>query len=942
MASIDHLLLDPTFLDQLYRDYQRDQSSVDPQFAQLFQELDREDRVGGQSFAQHPAGIPDNLPKESLAPGIQIYSLVQTYREFGHLIADIDPLGLGQREHPFLELSQFGLSDADLDTQVSCEGFRGLASGTVREHIEVLQETYCGPVGVEYMDAVDKPQRDWLQAAMEPSRNRPVYATARRQKIAKNLVMADTFEQSLHKMYTGAKRFSLEGATTLITLLQTLIVEGASSGIEQMVLGMAHRGRLNVLANVMQKPLTHMLAEFEGRPIASEFQGYGDVKYHMGYSADYVSQSGKTVHLSMAFNPSHLETVNPVVAGIVRAKQDLSDDAARTQVVPILMHGDAAFAGQGVVAETLMLAGLEGYSTGGTLHVIVNNQVGFTANPEESRSTRYASDLALSARAPVFHVNADHPEVVAFVAQLALRYRQKFASDIVIDLVCYRRHGHNELDDASFTQPMMAKRIAALSPVSDLYAGRLVLDNHVSPEEVVAMKEEAKGAMLRAREEARKMEALEGQRLGGVWKGLKSAGADWTADTTVDRSTLEQVGRTFTHVPDGWTWHQRLLGMMRRRTTSALQDQPLDWGTGEALAFGSLLLEGTNIRLSGQDSGRGTFGHRHSVYRDQENGARYVPLNHLGGCPDGKAQGRFDVINSPLSEEAVLGFEYGYSCADPWSLVIWEAQFGDFVNGAQVIIDQLVASAEYKWGRMTGIVMLLPHGYEGQGPEHSSARLERFLELCAERNMQVCNLSTPAQYFHALRRQMHRDFRKPLVIMSPKSLLRHAGATSSVEELASGTFHTAIDDQDVTDKSKIRRILMCSGKIFYALREARIAEERDDIGIIRIEQLYPFPLKTLKPMLAQYRNTEQVSWVQEEPRNMGAWRNLHHHFKVIAPGGIYVDYIGRDSRAVPATGVPAVHKREEAAIIRAALDDSLEGNVVRRVDTPRTNTEKGQ
>ncbi len=932
MGAIDHLLLDPTYLDQLYREYQRDQSSVDPQFAQLFQDFDREDRVGGHSFAKQPIGVPSDLPKESLAPGIQIYSMVQTYREFGHLIANIDPLGRGSREHPFLDLEQFGLSEVDMDTVVTCEGFRGLASGTVREHLAVLQETYSGPVGVEYMDAVDKPQRDWLQDAMEPTRNRPVFATAKRQNIAKNLVAADTFEQSLHKMYTGAKRFSLEGGTTLITLLQTLIDEGAASGVKQMVLGMAHRGRLNVLANVMQKPLADMLAEFEGRTVAAELQGYGDVKYHMGYSTDYIAPQGNTVHLSMAFNPSHLETVNPVVAGIVRAKQDLMGDSTRTQVIPILMHGDAAFAGQGVVAETLMLAGLEGYTTGGTIHVIVNNQIGFTADPEESRSSRYASDLALSARAPVFHVNADHPEVVAFIAQLALRYRQKFASDIVIDLVCFRRHGHNELDDASFTQPMMAKQIAAHKPVSDLYLERLRLDDHVSESAVAAMRDQAKGAMLRAREDARKMDALSSQVLGGVWKGLRSAGPDWRADTKVARKTLEQIGRTFTRVPDGWNWHQRLLRMMRKRTTSALQDQPLDWGTGEALAFGSLLLEGTSIRLSGQDSGRGTFGHRHAIYSDQENGKRYVPLNHLG-AEDGK-QGRFDVINSPLSEEAVLGFEYGYSSADPWSLVIWEAQFGDFVNGAQVIIDQLIASAEYKWGRMTGLVMLLPHGYEGQGPEHSSARLERFLELCAERNMQVCNFTTPAQYFHALRRQMHRDFRKPLIIMSPKSLLRHPEATSTMAELSDGMFHTAIDDQDVVDKTKVRRILLCSGKIYYALHAAKVASKRDDIGIIRVEQLYPFPGLTLTPMIAAYENIEQVSWVQEEPRNMGAWRNLHHHLETITPDGIDVDYIGRDSRAVPATGVPAVHKREEAAIIRAAMDDSREGNVVRRDESP--------
>lgn len=765
MATIDQLLLDPTFLDQLYRDYQRDQSSVDPQFAELFAELDREDRADAPTFARHAKALK-SLPEESIAPGIQIYSLVQTFREFGHLIADIDPLGQSIRQHPFLDLEQFGLSDADLDSVVSCEGYLGLESGTVRQHINVLMETYCGPIGVEYMDVVDKPQRDWLQAHMEPSRNRPVYAGARRARIAKNLIEADTFEQSLHKMYTGAKRFSLEGATTLITLLQTLIEEGASNDVDQVVLGMAHRGRLNVLANVMQKPLSHMLAEFEGRPIASELQGYGDVKYHSGYSADYVSPHGKKVHLSLAFNPSHLETVNPVVAGIVRAKQDLSTNPNRSSALPILIHGDAAFAGQGVVAETLMLSGLQGYSTRGTIHIIVNNQVGFTANPDESRSTRYASDIALSARAPVFHVNADHPECVAFIAQLALRYRQKFASDIVIDLVCFRRYGHNELDDASFTQPMMAKLIAKHEPVSKLYADRLLLDNHVSPAEVEAMHSEAQAAMLKAREAARKMETQVSQRFGGIWRGITTAGSDWSSNTTVKKETLLKIAPTFTKAPDDFSWHKRLHRMMRRRTTSIFEDQPLDWGTVEALAFGSMLLEGTHIRLSGQDSGRGTFGHRHSIYTDQENGKRYVPLNHLGG-----KQGFFEVINSPLSEEAVLGFEFGYASADPWSLVIWEAQFGDFVNGAQVIIDQLIASAEYKWGRMNGLVMLLPHGYEGQGPEHSSARLERFLELCAERNMQVCNLTTPAQYFHALRRQMHRNFRKPLIIMSPKSLL---------------------------------------------------------------------------------------------------------------------------------------------------------------------------
>lgn len=930
MTSIDQLLLDSTYLDKLYREYQRDQSAVEPQFAQLFAEFDREDRVVEPAFVRHAARLPEHFPKESLATGIQIYSLVQTFREFGHLISDIDPLGLAERSHPFLDLNQFGFSEEDMDSTVSCAGFRGLSSGTVREHIDVLHETYCGPVGVEYMDVVDKEERDWLQAHMEPARNRPLYASARRHLIAKSLIEADTFEESLHKMYTGAKRFSLEGGTSLIPLLQTLINEGSESGVSQMVLGMAHRGRLNVLANVMQKPLSHMLAEFEGRPLAAELHGYGDVKYHMGYSGDYVSPKGKTVHLSLAFNPSHLETVNPVVEGIVRAKQGLLNDQDRTQVVPILIHGDAAFVGQGVVAETLMLAGLEGYTTGGTIHIITNNQVGFTADPSESRSTRYASDLAASARAPVFHVNADHPEVVAFVAQLAMRYRQKFGSDIVIDLICFRRYGHNELDDASFTQPLMAKRIATHEAVSKLYTDRLLKANHITEAEVEAMHEEAQTAMLKAREEARKMKTQISQRLGGVWKGIQVAGSDWTADTRVKEEVLKSIAQTFITVPDDFGWHKRLLTMMRRRTTSIVEDKPMDWGTAEALSFGTILLEGTNIRLSGQDSGRGTFGHRHAIYRDQNTGARYEPLNHLGG-----EQGNFEIINSPLSEEAVLGFEYGYSSADPWSLVIWEAQFGDFVNGAQVIIDQLIASAEYKWGRMTGLVMLLPHGYEGQGPEHSSARVERFLELCAERNMQVCNLTTPAQYFHALRRQMHRDFRKPLVIMSPKSLLRHPEAVSTIDELVNGTFQTAIDDADVKDKKKVTRVLMCSGKVYYLLRAAKIERDRDDIALVRIEQLYPFPIHTTRNIMANYPNMKSLSWVQEEPRNMGAWRHLRHRFNTCAPKGINVDYIGRDSRAVPATGVPEVHRREEDDLVKGAMGADPENYVVRRIEKKR-------
>lgn len=929
MADLEHLLLDPTYLEQLYREYQRDPSAVDPQWRHFFAEFDRSDREQHPSAAPPmatPSGrIPENFPQESSAPGIQIYSLVQTYREFGHLIANIDPLGRSERAHDFLDLQQFGFTKEDMDAAVECKGFRGLEHGTVRDFLKVLRETYCGPIGIEYMDVVDKPQRDWLQAHMEPTRNRPRFPPERRRAIARNLIAADTFEESLHTMYTGAKRFSLEGGTTLITLLQGLVEEAARSGVKQMVLGMAHRGRLNVLANVMRKPVRYILAEFEGRPLSSELQGYGDVKYHLGYSSDYQHENGNSVHLSMAFNPSHLETVNPVVAGIVRAKQALHGDSARKQGIPVLIHGDAAFAGQGVVAETLLLGGLDGYNVGGTIHVIVNNQIGFTTDPSESRSTRYASDIAMSSRAPVIHVNADHPEAVAFVAQLAMAYRQRFGSDIVIDLVCFRRHGHNEMDDASFTQPVMARLIAQHPAVSKLYAERLVKGGFATPEQVTSMVQEAKDHMASEREKARKMEMQVTQRLGGVWKGLRPAGANWGASTGVARRRLERIAQAIIAVPEGFQWHQRLERMMKKRADSVLDDQVLDWGTGEALAFGSLLLEGTRVRLSGQDSARGTFGHRHAVYRDFQTGTKYTPLCHLD-----KDQGVFEVVNSPLSEEAVLGFEYGYSSADPWSLVLWEAQFGDFVNGAQVIIDQLIASAEYKWGRMSGIVLLLPHGYEGQGPEHSSARLERFLELCAERNMQVCNLTTPAQYFHVLRRQMHRDFRKPLIIMSPKSLLRHPAATSAVADFAEGRFQTVIDDTCAPDPREVSRALLCSGKIYYALRDACAERERSDIAIIRIEQLYPYPLEQVRGFLTGYPKLRRATWVQEEPRNMGAWRNLRHQFLASCPDGVSLDYVGRDSRAVPATGVFSIHKREEAEIIEAAFDDEKQDHAIKR------------
>jgi 2-oxoglutarate dehydrogenase E1 component len=896
MSSLDILLQSPDFADAAYRQYRQDPTSIAPDLAAYFRGLETGAGRGG----------------------VQIYDLVHTYRQFGHMAANLDPLGTSARSHPYLELGQFGLTEGDLDIEVACDGFFGCDRASVREILAILQETYCGPIGVEYMDVADKEQRDWLQARMEPTRNRPRLAPEHKRDLLRDLLASDTFEEQLHRMYPGAKRFSLEGGTTLVTLLKTLVTRAAEARVDQLVFGMAHRGRLNVLANVLGKPLEYILAEFEGRPLPAEVQGYGDVKYHMGYSSDYNHASGHRVHLSLAFNPSHLEIVGPVVEGMVRAKQRHTGDADRSRVVPILMHGDAAFAAQGVVAEMLLLGGLPGYSTGGTIHIIVNNQVGFTTSPEEGRSTRYASDVAQSVRAPVFHVNADHPEAVHFVAEVALAWRQTFHTDVVIDLVCFRRHGHNELDDASFTQPVMARRIESHAPASRVYGDKLVMAGVLTAEDMQAMVDDYRGVMVNARETARAMSSQVSQRLGGIWTGLVQAGSDWGTDTRVPRAALERVARGLLEVPDGFHWHPRLRRLMEARAESVLEDRTLDWGAGEMLALGSLALEGRRVRLTGQDVGRGTFGHRHAVYADLETGARHVPIDHIGETP-----GLVEIINSPLSEEACLAFEYGYSTADPWSLVVWEAQFGDFINGAQVVIDQFLASAELKWGRMCGLVLLLPHGYEGQGPEHSSARLERFLELCAEDNMQVCNLTTPAQLFHALRQQMCRDFRKPLVVMSPKSLLRHPAAVSRVADLTDGRFQRVIDDAAVGDRERsgARRVLLCSGRIYY-----RMLEEREKRGLtaaqaplLRLEQMYPYPLAEVRALLASYPALERVVWVQEDPRNMGAYRNLLHRFQASLPDRVVLQYVGRESRAVPATGSFEVHQQEENAILDGAL-----------------------
>ncbi|MDX1624746.1 MAG: 2-oxoglutarate dehydrogenase E1 component [Gemmatimonadota bacterium] len=923
MPSLDAILrANPDYVDSLYRRWLEDPDAIDPSWALFFAgmqwagngEVAR--REGEPVVLTARGALPEGVDEETVSPALRIYDVVHTYRSYGHLISDLDPLDRGEREHPLLALSEFGFDESDLDEEVRCPTYHDLQEGTLAEFLESLRETYCRTIGVEYMDVTAKEQRRWLQERMEPVRNHPDLSADDRREILRELIAADTFEQTIHRRYPGAKRFSLEGGTTLVPMLRTMIEEAADAGVEEVVMGMAHRGRLNVLAHVLGKPYAQILAEFEGRPLPPEIQGYGDVKYHLGYSRDYEASDGRTVHLSLAFNPSHLEAVDPVVEGIVRAKQNALGDEERERVVPLLMHGDASFVAQGIVSETLMLGGLDAYATGGTIHVIINNQIGFTTTPEEGRSTRYASDIAKIVGAPVFHVNGDDAEAVVHAARLAMGYRQAFHRDVVVDLVCYRRYGHNEIDDPTFTQPTMYELVEDHPPNSEVYAGILEETGVVDREDVAAMRERVKSDLDEAHVEAQEMPAQHVEKPSGPWMDLEAADGQGSVDTTVSRETLEEIARALTDVPEGFRWHKRLKRLMEKRAAMVLEEGEIDWGCGEALAVGSLLVEGTKVRLSGQDSVRGTFSHRHAVYTDQETGEEYVPLNHVT-----EEQNVLQVFNTPLSELGVLGFEYGYSTADPWTLVIWEAQFGDFVNGAQVIIDQFLVSGEYKWHQMSGLVLLLPHGYEGQGPEHSSARLERFLELCAEENIQVCNPTTPAQLFHLLRRQMKRGFRKPLVVMSPKSLLRHRLAVSRLERFVDGGFEPVLDEFEV-DRSSARTLLVCSGKIYYTLVEERRERERDDVAIARLEQLYPFPDERFAGALSGYPALERLVWVQEEPENMGPWRNTRHRLERNRPGDVALEYVAREAAASPATGSYRVHEEEQSALIEAAFEDS--------------------
>lgn len=907
------------FVETLYEHYLADPATVSEPWRVYFSDLTADPLLASRNGAEERA---TSLGRGAdLDPQIWVSRLIIAYRVRGHFEADLDPLGIApKRFHPELDPGHYGLTREDMDRPFSVGQLFGLPAVTLRGILSTLRETYCGPIGIEYMHIQDPDQRQWLQERVEQKHNGELLSRETKWAILTKLYAAEAFEAFLHTKFVGQKRFSLEGAESLIPLLDMLIERGAEHGVEEIVFGMSHRGRLNVLANILGKSYEVIFSEFEGNIDPATMMGSEDVKYHLRFSADHVTRRGQSVHLTLTANPSHLEAVNPVVEGRVRAKQDRAGNTDRTRIIPIIVHGDAAFAGQGVVSETLNLSQLRGYQTGGTSHVILNNQIGFTTDPEDGYTGPYPTDVAKTIQAPIFHVNGDDPEAVVRVAALAMDYRQTFRRDVVIDLVCYRRHGHNEGDDPRFSQPRMYRAIKDHPHVAWLYRERLLGLHEVGEAEVIATEQAFRQRLQTALETIKsRPPARQPDMLAGAWQGLTRGHLD-QVDTSVSRELLEDIAQRLTAVPPDFTWHPKVEKLVQARADAVLHDGSIDWGSAELLAYGSLVEEGFGVRLSGQDSERGTFSHRHAALVDYNTGVRHVPLSHLRA-----GQGPFRVYNSPLSEFAILGFEFGYTLDDPNTLVIWEAQFGDFANGAQIIIDQFLSCSEAKWQRMSGLVLYLPHGYEGQGPEHSSARLERFLQLCAEDNLQVANCTTPAQLFHLLRRQMKRSFRKPLVIMTPKSLLRHQLAVSSVAELANGSFQPILDERAAptgslgADHDHASRLVLCSGKVYYELFAERERRRCKEVALIRVEQLFPLCVDPLKELLARYAHVEDVVWVQEEPRNMGAWSFMHEHLPALLQPGQSLRYVGRRAQASPATGLQKNHQQEQAAVLDQAL-----------------------
>ena len=896
------------YLDSQYQRYKADPQSVSREWRVFFY------------------GFEIGLQKSEPAPGIQadaaaskIAELIHRYRQLGHLMACMDPLHDCPSEHPLLTLEAFGLSGDDLQRTYATPQFSFMRQATLKEIITLLKETYCRSVGVEYMHLQDPDERRWLQDRMEPVRNRPPLTAEEQRRVLDRLIHAAFFEQFLNRRYVAVTRFSLEGGDSIIPMLDALLRKLSQLGAQEVIMGMAHRGRLNVQANILHRPIAEILAEFEHCYDSSQVIGAGDVKYHKGYlgQVDLAGEGRLTAFL--ANNPSHLEAVDPVVEGVCRARQELFGEEGRRRVVPILLHGDAAFTAQGIVAETLNMSQLKGYGAGGTLHVVINNQIGYTTLPEDARSTRYTTDLAKMLMVPIFHVHGEDPEALIGVIRLAAEYRHTFGKDVVIDVICYRRFGHNEGDEPYFTQPLMYDRIRERPSLHKLYADRLTEAQVVSGETVAQMEQAFTQQLEAAYDEVHGSACpFPETRFFDAWQSISDQYSDAPVDTALAEEKLADLARRLNSLPEGFTPHSKIKLLLRRRLEAVEKGIGIDWGNAEELALAGLLTEGYPVRLSGQDSARGTFSQRHSVLFDRHSGEAYVPLHHL----DEKAA-PFEVYDSPLSEAAVLGFEYGYALARPETLTLWEAQFGDFINNAQSIVDLFISAGQAKWQRLCGLTLLLPHGWEGLGPEHSSARLERFLQLCAEDNMQVCDLSTPAQYFHLLRRQVKAPYRKPLVLMTPKSLLRHPRAISALRDLTAGTFAPVLDDP--TRPEKARKVLLCSGKIYYQLLQRREDLANGNIAIIRLEQYYPFPQEQLARVLAHYTQTQAWVWVQEAPENMGGWQFLRPRLEALT--GAPWQYVGRKPSATPATGFPNIYKIEQGAISDQAVGPYEAGGI---------------
>ncbi|MBK8162977.1 MAG: 2-oxoglutarate dehydrogenase E1 component [Gammaproteobacteria bacterium] len=925
------------YLDLLYERYLEDPASVDPgwrhyfdalplangggqdishtQVERTFRRPDRgEDRIhtGPPADAAPPAAQQDYVYaiKQS-----QVYAYLESCRQHGHLVAAFDPLELREIPPvPELDYHHHGLSDADLGTVFAAQGLGGRDRATLGEIVEMARTAYCGPLASEYVHVADTHEKHWIRACLEGDHFRARFPDGARRRLLQRLTAAEALERYLHNKYVGQKRFSLEGSESLIPLIDEIIRRGGAAGLKEIAIGMAHRGRLNVLVNIMGKAPADLFLEFEGKTAYSGV-GSGDVKYHMGFSSN-MDTPGGPVHVALAFNPSHLEIVCPVVEGSVRARQERRGDRDGSEVACVLIHGDAAFSGQGVLMETFNMSQSRGYSTKGTLHIVINNQIGFTtSNQKDARSTLYCTDVAKMVNAPIFHVNGDDPEAVLTAAQIALDYRMKFRKDVIIDLVCYRRHGHSEADEPAVTQPLMYQRIRARPTARELYAERLVNDGVIAGAEADAYVDKYRAALDAGACVVPYLSKDTDIVVHGAvdWQPFVRGDCAVDVDTRVTQEAIRDLTTRLLQLPAGFELHPGVARIFDNRRKMAAGALPIDWGCAEILAYATLVDAGLGVRLSGQDSGRGTFFHRHAVVNCQKDDSAYVPLRNISG-----RQGNFLVTNSLLSEEAVLAFEYGYSTTDPKTLVIWEAQFGDFANNAQVVIDQFIVAGEQKWNRMSGLVMFLPHGYEGQGPEHSSARIERYLQLCAEHNIQVCVPTTPAQIFHLLRRQMLLDCRKPLVVMTPKSLLRHKLAVSSLEDLTQGSFRRVIDDVDNPDPAEVRRIVLCSGKVYFDLLEKRRSDNRADVALVRLEQLYPFPHRELAGLIARYGHAREYVWCQEEPKNQGAWYSTEHNLRE-AVGDTPVIYAGRPASAAPAVGYPLLHIKQLCALVDEAF-----------------------